>query len=58
MKPTLTLLLALLLIGVIGLLSTAYAIIAMIVIFIFALIQLALMCKELNRNGFGKKSEL
>jgi len=58
MKPTLTLLLALLLIGVIGLFDTACAISCMIVIFIFALIQLALMCKELNRNGFGKKSEL
>jgi len=58
MKPTLTLLLALLLIGVIGLIFPVLAIIIMIVVFFYALIQLALMCKELNRNGFGKKSEL
>jgi len=38
MKPTLTLLLALLLIGGIG--------------------YVIRQCKELNRNGFGKKNEL
>jgi len=58
MKPTLTLLLALLLIGGIGLLFPVLAIICMIALFFYGIIQLALMCKELNQNGFGKKSEL
>jgi len=58
MKPTITLLTALLLIFIIGLIDKGIAIICMIAVFFYALIQLALMCKELNRNGFGKKSEL
>jgi len=58
MKPTITLLLVLLLIFIIGLIDKGIAIICMIAVFFYALIQLALMCKELNRNGFGKKSEL
>jgi len=58
MKPTILLLLALLLIGVIGLLFPVLAIVIMIALAFYALIQLALICKELNRNGFGKKSEL
>lgn len=58
MKPTLLLLLALLLIGVIGLLFPVLAIVCMIALFFYALIHIALMCKELNRNGFGKKMEL
>ena len=58
MKPIITLLLALLLIGVIGLLFPVLAIVCIIAVFFYALIQLALICKELNRNGFGKKSEL
>lgn len=58
MKPTLTLLLALLLIGGIGLLFPVLAIICMFALVFYAFIQLALMCKELNRNGFGKKMEL
>ena len=58
MKPIITLLLALLLIGVIGLLFPVLAIVCIIAVFFYALIQLALICKELNRKGFGKKSEL
>jgi len=58
MKPTITLLTALLLIFIIGLIDKGIAIICMIAVFFYALIQLALMCKELNRNGFGKKREL
>ncbi len=58
MKPIITLLLALLLIGVIGLLFPVLAIVCIIAVFFYALIQLALICKELNRNWFGKKSEL
>lgn len=58
MKPTLTLLLALLLIGGIGLLFPVLAIICMVALAFYALIYIAQKCKELNRNGFGKKSEL
>ena len=58
MKPTLTLLLALLLIGGIGLLFPVLAIVCMIAVFFYGIVQVALICKELNRNGFGKKSEL
>ena len=58
MKPTLTLLLALLLIGGIGLLFPVLAIVIVAVAMIYALIYIAQQCKELNRNGFGKKSEL
>jgi len=58
MKPTLTLLLALLFIGGIGLIDKGMAIICMIAVFFYALIHIAQQCKELNRNGFGKKSEL
>ena len=58
MKPTLTLLLALLLIGGIGLLFPVLAIICMIAVFFYGIVQLALICKELNRNEFGKKNEL
>ena len=58
MKPTILLLLALLLIGGIGLLFPVLAIICMIALAFYGIVQLALMCKELNRNGFGKKNEL
>ena len=58
MKPTITLLIALLLIGVVGLLFPVLAIVCMIALAFYGIIQLALICKELNRNGFGKKSEL
>lgn len=58
MKPTITLLLALLLIGGIGLIFPVLAIIIMVVAMIFAIIHIAQQCKELNRNRFGKKSEL
>ena len=58
MKPTITLLLALLLIGGIGLIFPVLAIICMIAVFFYGIVQVALICKELNRNGFGKKSEL
>jgi len=58
MKPTLTQLLALLLIGVIGLLFPVLAIVIMAIAMVCALIYIAQKCKDLNRNGFGKKSEL
>jgi len=58
MKPTLTLLLALLLIGVIGLMFPVLAIVIMAITMIYAIIHIAQQCKELNRNGFRKKSEL
>lgn len=58
MKPTLTLLTALLLIFIIGLMFPEVAILVMAVVFIYGIIYLARSCKELNRNGFGKKSEL
>jgi len=58
MKPTITLLTALLLIFIIGLIDKGIAIICMIALAFYGIVQLALMCKELNRNGFGKKSEL
>lgn len=58
MKPTLTLLTALLLIFIIGLLFPAIAIVIMAIAMVCALIYIAQKCKELNRNGFGKKSEL
>jgi len=58
MKPTITLLIALLLIGVVGLLFPVLAIVCMIALAFYGIIQLALICKELNRNEFGKKNEL
>jgi len=58
MKPTLTLLTALLLIFIIGLMFPALAILVMAVVFIYGIIYIARSCKDLNRNGFGKKSEL
>ena len=58
MKPTITLLIALLLIGVVGLLFPVLAIVCMIALAFYGIVQLALICKELNRNEFGKKNEL
>ena len=54
MKPTITLLLALLLIFIIGILSIPFAITAMVIVFLYIVRQ----CKELSENRFGKKTEL
>ena len=56
MKPTLTLLLALLLIFIIGLLYIPFAITAMVIVSGF--IYIVRQCKELSENRFGKKTEL
>lgn len=58
MKPTITLLTSLLLIFIIGLIDKGIAIVIMAIAMIFAIIHIAQQCKELNRNGFGKKNEL
>ena len=58
MKPIITLLLALLLIGVIGFAFIPIAIIAMAIVLLSCFVYIAQQCKELNRNGFGKKNEL
>jgi len=58
MKSTITLLTALLLIFIIGLIDKGITIVIMAIAMIYAIIHIAQQCKELNRNGFGKKSEL